>query len=299
MTVTDEPVREAVDGNGVALSYVARGPLDAPAIILVHGIRDHARSWDPIAEALCDRFRVIAPDLRGHGESGWAGPGGYSIAMFFGDLADLIDDLRLPTVAIVGHSLGGAIAVRYAAVFPERVRALCAIEAIELPIVRDELALAKSFPVRLRDWITLERDRRRRSPRIYSTRAAAEARMAEQHPGFDAALIAHIVAHGVVGDDTRGWRWKYDNVARYRAPEDADGRDLDAVLAAISCPTLLAYGDASWIPVPAAERLALIRQHHLVRFAGVGHWLHQQSRTEFLAALERFLKSAMQGQLHA
>ena len=52
-----------------------------------------------------------------------------------------------------------------------------------------------------------------------------------------------------------GWQWKYDDAARLRAPEDADGIDLDQILDAITCPVMLAYGTGSWVPIPSAERL--------------------------------------------
>lgn len=299
MSAFAEPQSRFLDVRGSRLHYVLRGDPGAPPLVLVHGMRDQARSWDWIAQALANRFHVIAPDLRGHGDSFRADPTAYTMAAFVLDLADLADALALARFDLVGHSLGGAIALRYAGAFAGRVRTLCAIEGIELPIVRDERANPKPFPERLRGWIESESERRQRSPRAYATRAQAERRMAEEQPGFDPATIAHLVEHGLLLGSDGLWRWKYDNAARLRAPDDADGRDLDQTLAAIRCPTLLAYGLDSWIPLPPAERLALLRDHRLATFPGAGHWLHHQARDAFLTALTSFLDLPKQGPSHA
>jgi pimeloyl-ACP methyl ester carboxylesterase len=103
--------------------------------------------------------------------------------------------------------------------------------------------------------------------------------------------IAHLARHAVIVDSGGNWRWKYDNTARLRAPEDAEARDLDQMLDAIACPVMLAYGTDSWVPLPPPERLARIRQLSLVQFPGESHWLHHTARGEFTCALSQFLSS--------
>ncbi len=289
--MTAMPRSGCIEANGLRLHHVAWGDPAAPPVLLVHGLRDHARSWDFIAEPLAHEYHVIAPDLRGHGDSCWAGSCGYSIAAYVLDLASVVAALDLPPFLLVGHSLGGAIALRYAAAFPDMVRRFCAIESVELPIVREQRREPRVFPVYLHDWVAAERARQGRSRRRYATIAEAEARMAERHPKVEITTIAHLAGHGLIANDG-GWCWKYDSAARHRSPEDAGGLDLDECLAAIACPTLLAYGEASWIPVPLAERLALLRDCRLVTFPGATHWLHHEARAAFLDALIPFLGSA-------
>jgi len=284
-----EPASRFVTIDGRRLHVVTRGDPSAPAIILVHGMRDHARSWDWIAEALARQFHVVAPDLRGHGDSDHAGSCGYAMAAFVLDLACLADAMNLTQFGLVGHSLGGAIALRFASAFPERISALCAIEAIELPIVRDQRIAPQVFPRRLRKWVDEERARSKRLPKSYESLADAEQRMAQEHPWLDSETVKHLVIHGLRAFPGGRWQWKHDNAARLRAPEDAEGRDLDEMLAAIACPTLLAYGDASFIALPPRERLDKIRNHRLALFPGVSHWLHHEARSEFLRALTNFL----------
>lgn len=262
-------------------------------------MRDHARSWDWIADTLEDRFHVIAPDLRGHGDSDWAEPTGYSIAAYVLDLTDIVAALELEQFAFVGHSLGGAIGLRFAGAFPEQVQAFCGIECIELPIVRDQRREPLSFARRLRDWTATERGRRVRAPRSYPTLEDATSRMAEGQETLDSETVAHLVRHAVVADPGGGWRWKFDNAARFRPPDDADGNDLDSCLEAIECPVMLAYGEASWIPLPPADRLALLRDHRIATFPGASHWLHHQARADFSRELHSFLNSSLESKSHA
>ena len=73
-----DPEDRFVQSHGLRLHYVDWGNTDAPLLVLVHGGRDHARSWDAIARALQPQFHVMAPDLRGHGDSEWASGSSYS-----------------------------------------------------------------------------------------------------------------------------------------------------------------------------------------------------------------------------
>lgn len=281
-----EPRSRIIALPGRNIRVLEWGASDAPPLLLVHGIRDHAHSWEPIAGPLSTINRIIAPDLRGHGDSDWCDA--YNLHDYVRDLAGVIVRLDLPRFALVGHSLGGHIALRYAACFPEQVASLCLIEGIELPIMRDQRNRPQTYPQRMRDWLDKEAAREQRAPRVYESHAEAIARMAQEHPTIDADTLTLIVRHGMRPCEG-GFVWKYDNACRHRAPEDAHGRDVDELLAAIACPTLLAYGEQSWIPIPPRERLARLEGHHLVTFPRAGHWLHHEARAPFLDALSTFL----------
>jgi pimeloyl-ACP methyl ester carboxylesterase len=294
-----EPCSRPVAIDGRRLNVLEWGEVGKPAVMLVHGLRDHARNWDWIANELAADYHVIAPDLRGHGDSDWTGVGTYGITDYVIDLADIIDALGLGRLALVCHSLGGVLGLRLTASFPERIAAFCGIECVELPIVRDDQVNPKPFPVRLRGWIEDERKRRARQPRSYPSFAAARERMQEEQPLLDAATIAHLAKHAIVSNPDGSVRWKFDPAVRPRAPEDAKGHDLDDILDAIECPVLLAYGDASWIPIPGEKRLARLRDHRVITFAGASHWLHHQCREEFLREMREFLKARFESQYHA
>lgn len=112
------------------LHYVDWGNEAAAPLLLVHGGRDHCRNWDWVAERLCDRYHVIAPDLRGHGDSAWAVGGGYDQAAYIYNLAQIIHQKQIAPVTIIAHSLGAGVALNYCGVFPENVKKVVAIEGL-------------------------------------------------------------------------------------------------------------------------------------------------------------------------
>jgi pimeloyl-ACP methyl ester carboxylesterase len=92
------------------LHYVDWGNASRPTLVLVHGNRDHARNWDWVARALRHDWHVVAPDLRGHGDSEWALNGDYSFTAYGADCVAVVDQLGRPPV-LVGASLGGITAM--------------------------------------------------------------------------------------------------------------------------------------------------------------------------------------------
>ena len=128
-----EPRSHFYTARRLKLHYVEWGDPAAPPVILVHGGRDHARSWDAIAAGLADRHRVIVPDLAGHGDSDWSSSGDYPINAYAFDIDHLIASLGITSLPLVGHSLGGHIALRIAAARPELVTRYVSIEGIGPP----------------------------------------------------------------------------------------------------------------------------------------------------------------------
>jgi pimeloyl-ACP methyl ester carboxylesterase len=254
-----------LDIAGQRHHVVCWGDPEAPPLLLIHGIRDHARSWDWVANALGDRYRIHAPDLRGHGDSDWTAAHGYTLAEYGLDLADIVDALRLDKFAVVGHSFGGHLALR------------------------DEKAEPKPQPQRLREWMKSVRLSRERRPRSYASLAGAMVRMQTEQPLVDSETIEHLARHGMRANPDGSLSWKFDQATRLRPPDDASGRALDQILAAIACPVQLFYGTSSWIPMPPAERMALLRNLNVVTVPDVSHWLHHQARETYIAKLSAFL----------
>ena len=124
------PASHTYFSQRLRLHYVDWGNPDKPPLLMIHGGRDHCRNWDWTAAALRDEWHIIAPDLRGHGDSQWSPDGSYTMAGYIYDLAQLIHQQRLAPVTILAHSLGGAIALRYAGIYPETVTKLIAIEGL-------------------------------------------------------------------------------------------------------------------------------------------------------------------------
>src|SRR3974390_777268 len=135
------------------LHYVDWGNQGAPPLVLLHGGRDHCRNWDWVAAALRHDWHVLAPDLRGHGDSQWSPDGNYAIAGFVYDLAQLVHQQELAPVTIVAHSLGGMIALRYAGIYPDLVRKLIAIEGLGASPKRLAEWSKRGIAERMQSWI--------------------------------------------------------------------------------------------------------------------------------------------------
>src|SRR5215510_5370012 len=96
---------------------------DGIPLLLVHGLMATGAMYEPVLPALANRYHIILPDLRGHGRSG-ALPGPYTVEQLVHDLAQLLDDLQIDAVHVLGYSQGGTVAQQFAHDYPKRVRGL-------------------------------------------------------------------------------------------------------------------------------------------------------------------------------
>lgn len=116
------PVSKFVEVQGLRLHYLEWGDSASPDLLLVHGSGDNATTWTAIADALQDRYHIVAPDLRGHGRSTWPATG-YQLSDFVQDLVEFIDRTELRRPAYVGHSWGGNIGTVLASDHPRLISA--------------------------------------------------------------------------------------------------------------------------------------------------------------------------------
>ncbi|MDO7833810.1 alpha/beta hydrolase [Sphingobium sp. HBC34] len=272
------------------LHYLDWGNPSAPTLILVHGGFDHARSWDWTARALARDYHVIVPDLRGHGDSGWAQDGSYMMANFVYDLALLIDLLDRPPVTLLGHSLGGAICLRYAGLFPEKLRRIVAIEGLGLSPERLKQKAEQSDTDVWREWIESRRASARRTQRRYPTIEAAIGRMRERNEHLSVEQALHLTSHGVNRNEDGSYSWKFDPYLKIMAPQAGSDADLPEFWRRIACPALLCLGADSWASNPVRDgRIRHFPNARLVEFADAGHWLHHDQFDRFIGELRPFL----------
>lgn len=284
------PTSHFFTSQRLRLHYVDWGNHDKPPLLLLHGGRDHCRNWDWLAAALRDDWHVIAPDLRGHGDSQWSPDGHYSMAAYIYDLAQLIHQQRLAPVTLVAHSLGGNIALRYAGIYPEAVRKLVAIEGLgpspKLLAERAKLGIDE----RVRRWIDEQRDLARRTPRRYASIDEACARMLEENPHLSPEQARHLTRYGVMQNEDGSYSWKFDNYVRAWPPYDMPQADIERLWNRINCPTLLVYGKQSWASNPEEDgRARHFRNAQVVTVEGAGHWVHHDQFETFLQLLQDFL----------
>jgi len=280
-----EPESRYYESQRLRLHYAAWGSQGKPPLILIHGGRDHCRNWDRVAAALQDRYTIYAPDLRGHGDSAWALGGMYSLPEFVLDTATLVARLGDGPLTIIGHSLGGAIALQYAGIFPERVLRVVAIEGLGPPTLEHRPA-----HVRMREWIDHMHEMERREPRRYESVEAATRRMLEANPHLTPEMAHYLTLHGTSRNDDGTLSWKFDNYVRIRSPYEFNLEDAQDIWARITAPVLLIKGSESWAPDPEKSgRAATIANYRSVTIEDAGHWVHHDQLDRFLEVTTEFL----------
>jgi pimeloyl-ACP methyl ester carboxylesterase len=272
------------------LHYVDWGNTGAPPLVLVHGGRDHCRNWDWVAGELRRDWHVIAPDLRGHGDSEWSKDGTYMMAGYVYDLAQLIHQQKLAPVTLIAHSLGGNIALRYTGLYPRNVAKVVAIEGLGPSPKMLAERFAAGFADRMRGWIEEQRGLSGRMPRRYASIEEAWRRMQEENKHLSPEQARHLTQHGVNQNEDGTYSWKFDNYVRSWPPYDMTTQDVQGLWAGITCPTLLVYGRESWTSNPAEDgRAKHFKTAEVVTVDGAGHWVHHDKLVEFLALTRRFL----------
>ena len=284
------PTSNSFISQRLRLHYVDWGNPEAPPLILQHGGRDHCRSWDWVAEQLSKDWHVIAPDLRGHGDSAWSPEGNYAMDAFVYDFTQLVHTLGFEQVTIVSHSLGGNIATRFTGLYPEKVRKLVNIEGLgPSPEIRAQIE-AEGTAVRLRRWIDDKRKAAGRLPRRYPTLAAAYARMKEENGFLSDEQARHLTIHGASRNEDGTWSWKFDNYLNIWSVTDLPEAELIRLWGAITCPVLLFYGEDSFASNPEKDgRLAHFPTAGLKVYENAGHWLHHDQFERFMGDVKTFL----------
>ena len=284
------PASHSYVSQRLRLRYADWGNPDAPPLILLHGGRDHARSWDWVAQDLKDDWHVIAPDLRGHGDSEWSPDGNYSGLANFYDFAQLIHQLKLAPVTVIAHSFGGNIALRYAGAYPANVRKLVAIEGLGPSPKMLAERMAKPIDQRLRDWVDARRGVAARTPHRYATIEDAFRRMKEANHHLSDEQARHLTIHGASQNEDGSYSWKFDPYMHVFPPFDLSQEEVEALWRAITCPTLLVYGEDSWASNPENDgRARHFSTARIVSFKSAGHWVHHDQFEGFMREVRAFL----------
>ncbi|MCI0553194.1 MAG: alpha/beta hydrolase [Anaerolineae bacterium] len=263
--------------NGLSIHYRDWGDPQLPPLVILHGGGNSiSRSWDHIAAALADRFRIIVPDLRGNGESSWAPE--YSWQLILDDTLKLMDALGVSQTALCGHSLGGRVAYMLASGYPERITRLVIVEADPFdPEVRND-----DSPIE-----------------IYGTIDDAVVEAYRRQPYADKNTLCHEVEHGLKLLEDGRWTWRMDPAFQTAALRGYlnPGTKLEwPALAQIRCPTVLIYGahslgkGGSMRKPGVAETIAqTIPNCQLIEIPDAAHDLPNENPTGFIRALRAFL----------
>jgi len=286
-----EPRDHSIDVRGLKIHYLEWGDPGGEPLILIHGFLDHARSWEPLVAWLQRKspnpLWIIAPDCRGHGDSGWIGAGGYyHFADYLLDLDSLIHALARPQINLLGHSMGGTISFLYTGTFPRSVKRLVLVEGLG----PSGLAFADA-PQRMAKWLAEVKPSAHRKARNYSSLREAAQRLQRAHPRLKPELALKLAEWGMKESGSGTWIWKFDPLHRSTAPQPFYTGQALEFFRRIECPVLLVQGKESrQAPRPdLRERLAALARHARIEIPDAGHMIHHDNPEALAQAVVEFL----------
>lgn len=279
MTTQVQPKDLTATANGHTLHYLDWGTAGQPAMLLAHGLRGHAHSWDDVAAAFCGDYHVLALDQRGRGDSDWAKDGDYTTAAYVADLAGFVQALNLDNFILVGHSMGGRNAMAFAGRYPEKVAKLVIVDVGPTLDSRGSARIAaeiKSVPEEFDDF------------------AAALAYMQAQNRFATAEVMQRRVRYATKELPDGKVGWKYDRLIREQRRNGTapPAEDLWPALPNITCPSLIVRGaETDLLGRETAERmLATLPNPALVEIPRAGHMVFEDNPADFIAAVRDFLR---------
>jgi pimeloyl-ACP methyl ester carboxylesterase len=282
---------EFIDVRGLRYHLRCWGRAGKRTLVMLHGWMDVSASFQFVVDALDDRWRVVAPDWRGYGLSERAGADCYWFPDYLADLERVLAAVADGPAVLVGHSMGGNVALLYAGVRPARVRAAVNLEGFGLKDCEPAQA-----PGRYARWLG---ELKSAPPaRRYRSVADVAERLRRNNPRLDAQRAAFLAGHWsrrsaqgdyeIAGDPAH----KIVNPVLYRWSEVA------ACWAAIACPVLWVEatdtdahrwaGDADEI----ARRVRALRSVEVARVADAGHMLHHDQPQAVARLIEDFVGRA-------
>jgi pimeloyl-ACP methyl ester carboxylesterase len=284
-----------IDLRGMTHHLLTWGDAAAPKLFMLHGWMDMGASFQFLVDALAGRWHVIAPDLRGFGASQWQ-PQGYWYADYIADLDALLDQL-VPDepVNLLGHSLGGNVAMVYAGVRPSRVRRVVSLDAFGLPGEVADVA-----PDKLAKWLDALKDPPAFAP--YASLAEIAGRLQKNNPRLTRDKAQFLALHW--GEELPDGSARLRSDPRHKLPFPSVYRmeEVYAIWRRITAPVLwVAASDShvlSWLRGKDrnADPLAIVRDRmlhvsdsRLVLVDDASHMLHHDQPDAVAQAIEPFL----------
>jgi pimeloyl-ACP methyl ester carboxylesterase len=269
---------ETITLHGSKFHYTEQGDPAAPAVVMLHGVTGHARTWDDEGAALASRYRVIALDQRGHGDSDPPPDADYTIAALAADFAAFVDALSLDRFSIVALSLGGRVSIQYGGTHPGRVDRHVVVD------IGPDIAQEGRMRVGRMMGGTPER---------FASIEEVLAYQRANNPRYTDALLRARVHHGVRRLPDGGYTWKYDRGLRelVRGGKWSDPIDLWPAWRALDHPVLLVRGAESDILSAGIAKSMLEAQPNaeLAEVTDAGHTVPGDQPEAFIALLRRFL----------
>ncbi|WP_461615501.1 alpha/beta fold hydrolase [Clostridium sp. Marseille-QA1073] len=278
----------------VSLNYVEKGTSDI-SILLLHGGSSRWQTFRDIIDDLSVGFHVYALDLRGHGKSGRTEKM-YKIQDYVPDVKEFIEKCIEKPAIIIGHSLGGMIAILLAAYYPSMVKALIIGDSpISLDVLRSHSESQKEMTMLWREWsknlsigeiVKKLKAMQVPMPGGERTISAAEA-YGENHPWFK------FMAENLKQNDTNMLTAIIDDF-----DNTYEDYDVERLFPLIKCPTLIIKGDSNQGSLIRDNDINLIKTLNSnvkhIEIEGVGHALYMQDKQSFIDAILSFINENVQ-----
>lgn len=267
------PMDRFLTVNGLRIHYLEWESGGRQPLLLLHGIARVARAFDHLASHFVNDYRVIAMDLRGHGDSGWDPQGAYLVEDYVRDVEALVAQLGLRNIVLWGNSTGGRVAQVFAGLHPELVSAV---------IVED---VGPERPAAISD---------RRAKRMgheetgWASMDELVAQLRTDYPRTPEPVLRNLAVHGSRSRPDGRVVWKRDPaILKGFVPTE-----LWATVRKIEAPVIYILGGASTIvpPETQAQLRQALSQVEIATMPGLGHYPSDEEPAAFLAIVDRFLK---------
>jgi pimeloyl-ACP methyl ester carboxylesterase len=272
-SVAQSPQDRFVDVNGLRLHFLDWGGEGKQPLIMLHGIGRVARTFDHVAPHFTKNYRVLAVDMRGHGDSGWSAEGAYLVEDYVKDIEALAAQLKLRNIVIWGNSTGGRVAQVFAGMHPELVAA----------VISEDVG-----PERPREIADSGTNRmRQEDERGWASEEELLTQLKNSNARTNPDVLAAYVKYGSKRRPDGRVIWKRD-------PKIANGfvpTELWRFVRQIKAPIIYILGGRSNI-VPAATQQELkqaLPQVQIVSMPGLGHYPNEENTKDFLEILDKFL----------
>jgi len=276
------PESKTLIANGLKLHYLEWGDPSNPTMLLLHGFAQQCHSWDFVALAFADRYRIIALDQRGHGDSDWASDGDYSPETQQKDIEAFVNSLGIQRFVLMGLSMGGRNSFTYAANNPDLVEALIIVDAGPENV--------RTGTQNIRNFVEQEDE-------LDSIDAFVD-RVIKYNPRRDPIQIRGSIVNNLRELPNGKWTWKYDKIlrspGRMGGTQDPDMTNrLWNYVESLQCPTLVVRGDKSdIIATNTADEMAnRIPNGKVAIVENAGHLVMGDNPSGFESAVTQFIKT--------